>query len=56
MASISSREMGEAEEIAPDFFESYDIPENVPDTNLTPLNIEFDKYNLTRYAVVGYSN
>lgn len=51
MAAISNQEMGDAEGISPDIvFESYDLPKNVLDSSLTPLNLEWDKYKLTTYC------
>jgi hypothetical protein len=51
MATISSQEMGDAEGISPDIvFESYDLPKNVLDANLMPVNLEWDKYKLTTYC------
>ncbi|EAA9550942.1 hypothetical protein OY03_002750 [Salmonella enterica subsp. enterica] len=51
MAAISSEEMGDAEGISPDIvFESYDLPKNVLDANLTPIDLEWKKYKLTTYC------
>lgn len=51
LADTSSKEMGEAEGISPDIvFESYDLPQNILDKNLTPTQLEWDKYKLTTYC------
>ncbi len=51
MAAISNEEMGNAEGISPDIvFESYDLPRNVLDMNLTPIDLEWKKYKLTTYC------
>ncbi|MGX5869811.1 hypothetical protein [Enterobacter cloacae] len=51
MAAISSNEMGEAEGISPDIvFESYDLPKNILDKDLTPIDLEWDEYRLTTYC------
>lgn len=51
MATISSQEMGIAEGLSPDIvFESYNLPKNVADADLTPLDLEWDKYKLTTYC------
>ena len=51
MAAISSQEMGDAEGISPDIvFESYNLPQNTLDTNLTLIDLEWEKYKLTTYC------
>lgn len=51
LADTSSKEMGEAEGISPDIvFESYDLPQSILDQNLTPVQLEWDKYKITTYC------
>lgn len=51
MTEISNREMGFAEGVSSDaIFESYDLPRKVLDENLSPINLEWSKYNLVTYC------
>lgn len=51
MTLISSREMGIAEGVSPEIiFDSYDLSDNVLDENLSPIDLEWDKYDMVTYC------